>query len=103
MNVSELRSLISDEQMPLTDIETIFRALVGYPSEEHFHNSTRADRTAALEPACRSLVGDMEQMPQRTIQAIVGAAGVPAGDGTYNWGADTVSEHSEVFVTRLRQ
>ena len=107
IDVAELRALIGLEQLPLTDIEAIFCALVAYPQGEQIPLATRADLTGALEKACASLIGDTAPMPRATRFLVLAVAAeariaVPAGDGTsYQWGAAAVEEAMEAFVLRL--
>ena len=70
IDVTELHSLARHDQQPLSDIEQIFRALVGYPTEEELKNTTRADRVSAFKAACESLIGDANVLP-RQIAALI--------------------------------
>ena len=107
MDVSELKSLVEYDQMPLSDIEAIFQLLIGYPDEGIVTNPTRADLTNALRRACESLVGDTEPMPQKTSEIIrdvtsklmLGAPG--QGDESYSHGASVVEKYFDTFDRRL--
>ena len=105
MDLSELKSLIEYDQMPLSDIEAIFRLLIGYPDEGTVTNPTRADLTNALRRACESLVGDTEPMPQKTseiIRDVASRLGEPGqGDKSYSYGASVVEKHFDMFDRRL--
>jgi len=103
IDVSELHALAGHEQQPLSDIEQIFRALVGYPSEEEFRNTTRADRVGALEAACESLIGDTNVMPDHIADLIIqriGGAGAMI-DRTYGGAVRAVQENPDPFVAIL--
>lgn len=105
IDVSELRALIKHEKQPLTDIEQIFRALVGYPNEEEIANSTRADRAGALNAACEALLGDGAFLPRAIIDIIKEALeGVPAAvriPSTYGAAAEAINANSAPFLQRV--
>ena len=107
IDVSELHAVAKHEQQPFTDIEQIFRALIGYPQEEQIQNSTRDDRTAALEGACEALIGDETILPRATheiialaLGGIAGASGLPAP--AYGAAAKAIKGNPEPFMNRLR-
>jgi hypothetical protein len=107
IDVSELHALAKHEQQPFTDIEQIFRALIGYPHEEQIQDSTRDDRTAALMGACEALIGDETILPRATheiialvISGVAGAPGLPAP--TYGAAAEAIKGNPEPFMNRLR-
>jgi hypothetical protein len=107
IDVFELHALAKHEQQPLTDIEQIFRALIGYPDEEQIRDSTWDDRTAALEGACEALIGDQAVLPRAIhdiialmLDRVAGASGLAFP--TYSAAADAIRGNAEPFMNRLR-
>jgi hypothetical protein len=103
IDVSELRILIRHEQQPLTDIEQIFRALVGYPSGEEIHNATRADLAGALEAACESLIGDDNTAPDATADLVIGYLDVAPANRTYGGLAAAIREAPDRLLALLKR
>ena len=103
IDVSELHALARHDQQPLTDIEQIFRALVGYPSEEELKNTTRADRVGAFEAACESLIGDTNVMPGQVVELIRRriSGKVDLQDQTYGSAAVAIQECPDPFIAVL--
>ena len=103
IDVSELRALIRHDQQPLTDIEQIFRALIGYPGEEEIHNSTRADRTNALDAACESLIGDSSIVPPKLADLVMGELEAAPADRSYGGLAAAIQQEPDRFRARLTE
>ena len=101
IDVSELRTLIKHEQQPLTDIEQIFRALVGYPNAEEIANSTRADRVGALDAACESLIGDNDLLPPETLQLFAEHLSGEQLPGTYEFAVAVILNDPGPWHRRL--
>jgi len=94
IDVTELHALAKHDQQALTDIEQIFRGLIGYPDEEELKNTTRADRVGAFTAACEALIGDPNVMPSH-----IGELVLP--DRTYGAAAAAIQESPEPFIAVL--
>jgi len=107
IDVDELRALIRFDQMPLTDIEEIFRALVNYPAEEAIRNPTRDELTRALDAACEALIGDNAELPSGTAAAIARLAPVfghvDPHKQTYSTAANFIREDPTAWHEQLRK
>jgi hypothetical protein len=103
IDVDQLRALIRFDQMPLEDIEQIFRALVGYPGAEAIRNATRADLTGALDAACEALIGDQNIVPAATVECVADIRAVNATPSTYDAVSGVIRDDPLPWHARLRE